>query len=407
MAASDDILRYVDECISEGNTYLNLDTNRKNKETTVSKKRNIYMSHDLRIFSTDLDKLIESIDYLKTYYPNISTDIESPDFSVVKKSSKIKDDDSGKEKIDETIDDLISTAFGTINRLLISPLIRNTTNINRYSFIPDDLFVSPKSSQPKSSRQKSSQPKSSQPKSSQPKSSQTKSSQPKSSQTKSSQTKSSQPKSSQSKSSQPKSSQSKSSQQKSSQLKSSGTKEKSAQPKNGENSEDEKRGSQSIPAMTRSQVWRKWCGNVMDGRCFCCDNEILYEKWHCGHIISREHGGDVSAENLRPTCKDCNLGMGTMHMYEWIMMNRLSGYRHLDPNDSVVRHNLAIVQATAKTAEKIEWLEINKHITRTQANGYRRRIVSKRSDVESRVKLMEEISDIFILRSRDLFPSEE
>ncbi len=148
-----------------------------------------------------------------------------------------------------------------------------------------------------------------------------------------------------------------------------------------------------IPSATRTKVWRKWCGNVMDGKCFCCEKDIFYEKWHCGHIIARNKGGSIEEENLRPTCIDCNLGMGTMHLYEWIMMNRLPGVRHLSLSDPVVKFQLTVVEATVKTGEKIDWLEEHKHLTKTSANGYRRRIISKRSDTIRRTEVMEEVAE--------------
>ena len=383
----------VSECIDDNDNYVNLDTCRKNKTTTMNAKKEIYINHDFKCFSKDRNKLNSNVSALKIAFPH-----------VISSNSTGKDEDENS-----TSDDLITNAFNTINRLILAPLIREQSRpkvadvfkdvspmltqamnlmslddasasasrpntITSRGFVEKRSYVRPKSLPVPKPKNTPSRPKPSQKvKSSQPKSSQPESSQPKQRTIPKNTTKSLRPTSSQPKSSQPKSSQPKS------------------QPKPSQ--QNPKSSQQSIPALTRNKVWREWCGNVMDGRCFCCEETIGYEKWHCGHVIAREKGGSIEPDNLRPTCSDCNLGMGTLHMYEWILMNRLPGHRHLDPKDPVVRNNIRIVQATAKIGEKILWLEENGHITKTAANNYRRKIVSKRADLRTRVEVMEEVTD--------------
>ena len=401
MATPTNLQRLVDECISDGNLYLNLDTNRKNKESTVKNKKDIYISHNFRVFSKDRETISRTLSSLQTFYPTLNSDI-------IEIGNKSNNNDNNDDEIDITYD-VIANAFGTINRLLINPLKYEKQSKSEYSAITalEGLFKNMSINDSSSSTASSSgshKPKSylkstqSRPKSvpyhgvqmKQPPKQQTK--QPPKQQTKQ-QTKQQmkqQPK--QQMKQQPPKQQTKQQPPKQQMKQQPKQQTKQQQPKQQMNSKN-----QSIPALTRSQVWRKWCGNLMDGNCFCCDETIKYEKWHCGHVIAREHGGSVDSDNLRPTCTKCNLGMGTLHMYEWILMNRLSGYRHLDPSDAVVKRNFTIVQATAKTAEKISWLEDNGHLTKTQANGYRRRIVSKRSNIETRIEIMEEISEKYKL----------
>lgn len=74
----------------------------------------------------------------------------------------------------------------------------------------------------------------------------------------------------------------------------------------------------AIPKGIRDMVWRKHCGNVLDGVCFCCGNELRNERWECGHILADACGGTVTMDNLRPTCINCNRSMGKRHMFVYM-----------------------------------------------------------------------------------------
>ena len=75
---------------------------------------------------------------------------------------------------------------------------------------------------------------------------------------------------------------------------------------------------QRTPTAVRHAVWRRYCGDSLNGRCFCCAGDITFEHWHCGHVIADRHGGSPTIENLRPICRGCNLQMRTMNMYDFI-----------------------------------------------------------------------------------------
>jgi 5-methylcytosine-specific restriction endonuclease McrA len=79
-----------------------------------------------------------------------------------------------------------------------------------------------------------------------------------------------------------------------------------------------KRRKKTIPKTIRNQVWRKHCGNMLDGKCFCCRQNIVYECWEAGHIIAESKGGKTTADNLRPLCIPCNRSMGNMNMFDFI-----------------------------------------------------------------------------------------
>ena len=52
--------------------------------------------------------------------------------------------------------------------------------------------------------------------------------------------------------------------------------------------------------------------------CFCCRNkEIEKDDFQAGHILAEANGG-TEVDNLVPICSQCNQGMGTMHMREYI-----------------------------------------------------------------------------------------
>lgn len=76
---------------------------------------------------------------------------------------------------------------------------------------------------------------------------------------------------------------------------------------------------QKIPIEIRDQVWLKYNGAKTVGQCFCCKTKIGKYKggWHCAHVVAERNGGKTEIENLRPTCRSCNLKMGTKNLYEF------------------------------------------------------------------------------------------
>ena len=68
-------------------------------------------------------------------------------------------------------------------------------------------------------------------------------------------------------------------------------------------------------------VWKTYIGKKWSGKCHVswCDNKFsILSSWHVGHNEPEAKGGNLSIENLRPICADCNLGMGNKYSIdEW------------------------------------------------------------------------------------------
>jgi len=69
----------------------------------------------------------------------------------------------------------------------------------------------------------------------------------------------------------------------------------------------------------RRQVWNTYSGckvndNKDEGRCFVCDDALLFKNFVCAHVVASVHNGPCTIDNLRPTCSSCNLAMGTCHL---------------------------------------------------------------------------------------------
>ena len=70
---------------------------------------------------------------------------------------------------------------------------------------------------------------------------------------------------------------------------------------------------QAIPSLMRTAVWNRWIG-IEKGqvKCpYCQINSITPFFFECGHVLAEAKGGEVSVENLRPICRECNGKMGT------------------------------------------------------------------------------------------------
>jgi 5-methylcytosine-specific restriction endonuclease McrA len=80
-----------------------------------------------------------------------------------------------------------------------------------------------------------------------------------------------------------------------------------------------KKKKEKIPAHIKTLVWSKYIGSsIPEAKCYCCKHErIEIRSFECGHVIAEAKGGELTLENLRPICKGCNSGMGTMSMDEY------------------------------------------------------------------------------------------
>lgn len=83
-----------------------------------------------------------------------------------------------------------------------------------------------------------------------------------------------------------------------------------------------------ISHASNSQGIRAPIGNlkqqIKQDNCFACLVKID-EEWECGHILSVEHGGLTVFINLKCLCKKCNRSMSSMHLYEYMLRNKLPG----------------------------------------------------------------------------------
>lgn len=72
-----------------------------------------------------------------------------------------------------------------------------------------------------------------------------------------------------------------------------------------------------ISSKMRKDVWKKRNKTNLEGKCFCCDDNIDYDNFHCGHIIPEILGGSTKLINLEPICMSCNLSMGTKNLISY------------------------------------------------------------------------------------------
>lgn len=78
---------------------------------------------------------------------------------------------------------------------------------------------------------------------------------------------------------------------------------------------------QSISKALRWAVWEQWVGQSWSGLCACCSQTIDVKNFVSAHVQAEAKGGATAVHNLRPTCANCNLSMGTRHMLEFMQTN--------------------------------------------------------------------------------------
>lgn len=68
----------------------------------------------------------------------------------------------------------------------------------------------------------------------------------------------------------------------------------------------------------RNIIWENQFGVESCGICPLCNQTVLKwysSDWDISHIISRKEGGPFIEANLRPTCRSCNLSVGSDSLY--------------------------------------------------------------------------------------------
>lgn len=75
-----------------------------------------------------------------------------------------------------------------------------------------------------------------------------------------------------------------------------------------------------IPSTVKRLVWNTYIGEeIGKAKCTCCNvTDITQMSFHCGHIISEANGGEITVQNLKPICQNCNSSMGTINMNDFI-----------------------------------------------------------------------------------------
>lgn len=68
---------------------------------------------------------------------------------------------------------------------------------------------------------------------------------------------------------------------------------------------------EKICKTVRTEVWNSLSRK---SNCYCCNCEIDYDTFECGHIISVFKGGLTTKDNLKPICRNCNSDMKTEDM---------------------------------------------------------------------------------------------
>ena len=168
------------------------------------------------------------------------------------------------------------------------------------------------------------------------------------------------------------------------------------QVKQKDKEKDKEKEIDGIPNTRRYEVWQKYLGNVLIGKCFACHKELSSHKmWHCGHVVARKNGGSIEVANLRPVCGRCNHSMGTMHMWEYILLKDLPGKVNL-PNDKTTKLYKSVVEAIKDVDEKLTVLKIAKIISAKEANEYFKGIKSRESTLSERITLIENINKIYL-----------
>lgn len=75
-----------------------------------------------------------------------------------------------------------------------------------------------------------------------------------------------------------------------------------------------------ISKSVKALIWEMYIGrHIIEHKCLCCKlRNIRIDDFHAGHVQSEYNGGSDELSNLRPICGQCNSGMRTTNMIEYV-----------------------------------------------------------------------------------------
>ena len=74
----------------------------------------------------------------------------------------------------------------------------------------------------------------------------------------------------------------------------------------------------NIPKSIRIQLWNLEIGkDKMIGKCNVCSEDISFNDFHAGHVVSVKNGGSDKLDNLKILCPNCNLSMSSCNLEEF------------------------------------------------------------------------------------------
>lgn len=85
-----------------------------------------------------------------------------------------------------------------------------------------------------------------------------------------------------------------------------------------------KKRKQKIPIALRQACWIQQFGETYRHKCFVdwCHRKITCFDFEVGHNLPESKGGTLDLYNLRPICRQCNIGMGNMYTIDqWRKLN--------------------------------------------------------------------------------------
>ena len=134
-----------------------------------------------------------------------------------------------------------------------------------------------------------------------------------------------------------------------------------------------------IPSTLRYLVYKTYASDTyIVAKCYCCKkNDISMDNFDCGHVKSRKNGGDISLENLRPICGQCNNSMGSVNM-----MTFIETYKLWVNNDHVHTTNISSTKHKKEKKYVVEKNIKGEHIAKRIEMNENDKDESKKDDSE-------------------------
>lgn len=114
--------------------------------------------------------------------------------------------------------------------------------------------------------------------------------------------------------------------------------------KNKNQCDQSKQNKTKISKALKQALWKRDFNTNKEGKCYVCERILYDDDFHAAHILAEANGGNTTIDNLRITCRLCNLSCATKNLDEFKKTFKST-------TESKHKNEIEIIEPEIKTAQ--------------------------------------------------------